>query len=126
MAAQLARFYDLPCRTGGSLTDAGVPDAQALAEGALTLSTAVRSGANFILHACGMIGSYIGNSFEFATDKHRQRRTKADYWSGDAPDQLRSPLRGKNNLTNRIDPGNAYSIILSILAFGLITFFFFY
>jgi trimethylamine--corrinoid protein Co-methyltransferase len=64
MATQLARHYHLPCRTGGSLTDAGLPDAQALAEGALTLSTAVRNGANFILHSCGMIGGYIGNSLE--------------------------------------------------------------
>jgi len=64
VATQLARFYHLPCRTGGSLTDALVPDAQALAEGALTLITAVRNGANFILHACGMMGGYIGNSFE--------------------------------------------------------------
>jgi len=64
VAAQLARFYQLPSRTGGSLTDATLPDAQALAEGALTLITAVRSGGNFILHACGMIGGYIGNSFE--------------------------------------------------------------
>ncbi|MEH0018236.1 MAG: trimethylamine methyltransferase family protein [Desulfobacter sp.] len=61
---QLARFYNLPCRTGGSLTDALVPDAQALAEGALSLSTSVRNGANFILHSCGMTGTYIGNCFE--------------------------------------------------------------
>ncbi len=64
MVVQLANFYKLPCRTGGSLTDAEIPDAQALAEGALILSTAVRSGAHFILHACGMMGSYIGNSLE--------------------------------------------------------------
>ncbi|GBC61413.1 trimethylamine methyltransferase [Desulfonema ishimotonii] len=61
---QLARFYNLPCRTGGSLTDALVPDAQALAEGALTLSTSVRNGANFILHSCGMMGTYIGTCLE--------------------------------------------------------------
>lgn len=64
MATQLARFYQLPCRTGGSLTDATMPDAQALAEGALNLVTSVRSGGNFILHACGMMEGYIGNSFE--------------------------------------------------------------
>lgn len=63
-ATQLARHYKLPCRTGGSLTDALVPDGQALAEGALCLSTSVRSGAHFILHACGMVGTYIGMSFE--------------------------------------------------------------
>lgn len=64
MAAQLARFYRLPCRTGGSLTDAMMPDAQALAEGAMTLITTVRNGGHFILHSCGMLGGYIGNSFE--------------------------------------------------------------
>ena len=61
---QLARYYSLPCRTGGSLTDAVVPDAQALAESVLSLSTSVRNGANFILHSCGMMGTYIGNSLE--------------------------------------------------------------
>ena len=64
IAAQLARFYNLPCRTGGSLTDALVPDAQALAEGAMTLITSIRNGGHFILHACGMMGCYMGNSFE--------------------------------------------------------------
>lgn len=64
ITTQMARYYNLPCRTGGSLTDALVPDAQALAEGALSLSTSVRNGANFILHSCGMMGTYIGNNLE--------------------------------------------------------------
>ncbi|MCG8617071.1 MAG: trimethylamine methyltransferase family protein [Desulfobacterales bacterium] len=63
-AIQLADFYKLPCRTGGSLTDAHLPDAQALAEGALTLSNAVRTGAHFIYHACGQMGSYAAMGFE--------------------------------------------------------------
>jgi trimethylamine--corrinoid protein Co-methyltransferase len=63
-AAQLARYYRLPCRSGGSLTDALVPDGQAMAEGCLLLTTAIRNGAHFILHACGMIGSYIGMNLE--------------------------------------------------------------
>lgn len=62
--AQLARFYNLPCRTGGSLTDSLIPDAQALAEGALCLSTSIRAGANIVLHACGMVGTYIGINLE--------------------------------------------------------------
>lgn len=61
---QLARFYRLPCRTGGMLTNAHCPDAQASAEGVLMMSTAVRNGANFIFHACGQLGSYISMSFE--------------------------------------------------------------
>ena len=63
-AVQLAKFYHLPCRTGGMLTDSHCPDAQALAEGAVLMSTAVRNGANFILHACGQMGSFISMSFE--------------------------------------------------------------
>jgi trimethylamine--corrinoid protein Co-methyltransferase len=46
------------------LTNAHCPDAQATAEGVLMMSTAVRNGANFILHACGQLGSYISMSFE--------------------------------------------------------------
>jgi trimethylamine--corrinoid protein Co-methyltransferase len=61
---QLARFYNLPCRTGGGLTDAHVPDAQALAEGVLMLSTVIRNGAHFIYHSCGQMGSFISMSFE--------------------------------------------------------------
>lgn len=63
-AAQLARYYQLPCRSGGSLTDALVPDGQAMAEGSLILTTSVLNGAHFILHACGMMGTYIGMNLE--------------------------------------------------------------
>lgn len=61
---QLANFYNLPCRTGGGLTDAHITDAQALSESALMLSTVIRNGANFIYHSCGQMGSFIGMSFE--------------------------------------------------------------
>jgi trimethylamine--corrinoid protein Co-methyltransferase len=62
--AQMAGFYSLPCRAGGSLTDAHLPDAQAMAEGMLMLSTVVRNGAHFIYHACGQLGSYISLGYE--------------------------------------------------------------
>ncbi len=61
---QLAQHYGLPCRTGGMITNAHCPDAQAAAEGTLMMSTALRNGANFIFHACGQLGSYISMSFE--------------------------------------------------------------
>lgn len=64
IAVQLARFYKMPCRTGGSLTDAHVPDAQAGAESSLLLSTAMRNGVDFIIHACGQISSFMAVSFE--------------------------------------------------------------
>lgn len=62
--AQIARFYGLPCRSGGSLTDSHLPDMQAGLESALALSTAVRNGINFILHGAGIMGTYIAMSFE--------------------------------------------------------------
>jgi trimethylamine--corrinoid protein Co-methyltransferase len=61
---QLAQFYQLPCRTGGILTDAHLPDAQALAEGTLLMSTVIRNGANLIVHSCGQISSFMAISFE--------------------------------------------------------------
>ncbi len=64
MVAQMARFYNLPARSGGGLTDSMSADAQAGAESALALSTAARGGINFILHSCGILGSYIAMSFE--------------------------------------------------------------
>ena len=62
--AQIARRYGIPSRSGGALTDAMLPDAQAGIESAVSLTTAVRSGIHFILHACGILGTFIGMSFE--------------------------------------------------------------
>jgi trimethylamine--corrinoid protein Co-methyltransferase len=62
--AQLARYYRLPSRSGGCLTDANFPDAQAGAESALSLHSALMAGINFILHACGILGSYLAMSYE--------------------------------------------------------------
>ena len=61
---QMAKFYDLPARAGGSVTDALLPDAQAGIESTLTLMTAIRNGTNFVLHAAGILGSYSAMSFE--------------------------------------------------------------
>jgi len=61
---QMGRFYKLPRRGSGGLTDAHFPDVQAGMESALALTTAVMSGANFILHACGILSSYLAMSYE--------------------------------------------------------------
>lgn len=61
---QMAKFYNLPARAGCSNTDAHLADAQAGFESALTLMTAIRNGANFVLHAAGILGSYSAMSFE--------------------------------------------------------------
>ena len=64
LVAEMARFYNIPSRAGGGLTDALSVDAQSGAESALALETAARSGINFILHSCGILGSYIAMSYE--------------------------------------------------------------
>jgi trimethylamine--corrinoid protein Co-methyltransferase len=68
--AQMARFYGIPSRGGGGLTDAQFPDIQAGMESALMLSAAIQSGVNYILHSCGILGSYLAMSFEkFVVDE---------------------------------------------------------
>jgi trimethylamine--corrinoid protein Co-methyltransferase len=64
MQVQMARFYDIPCRGTGAISDAHVPDIQAGIESALALATTIRSGANFILHACGILSSFLAMSYE--------------------------------------------------------------
>ena len=62
--AQIARFYGLPSRGGGGLTDAHIPDIHAGVQSAMGLVTAVRAGINVILHAAGIQGSYMAMSYE--------------------------------------------------------------
>lgn len=62
--AQMARFYGLPSRAGGALTDASIVDAQAGYESMFGLLTAVNSGIDFILHAGGIMSSYLAFSYE--------------------------------------------------------------
>jgi trimethylamine--corrinoid protein Co-methyltransferase len=62
--AQLARHYGLPSRSGGSLADASFPDAQAGFESMFSLLTTVNSGVDFVLHAGGILSSYLAFSSE--------------------------------------------------------------
>ena len=62
--AQLARRYGLPSRSGGALTDASYPDAQAGFESMMGLLTAVNSGVDFVLHSAGILSSYLAFSYE--------------------------------------------------------------
>ncbi|MBT9288084.1 trimethylamine methyltransferase family protein [Prosthecodimorpha staleyi] len=63
-AAQLARRYKMPFRTGGSLCASKVPDAQAAYESAQTLIPTVHAGANFVLHAAGWMEGGLASSYE--------------------------------------------------------------
>ena len=62
--AQLARHYGLPSRGGGAITDASYPDAQSGFESMLSLITTVNSGIDFVLHAGGILCSYLAFSYE--------------------------------------------------------------
>lgn len=62
--AQLARFYKLPSRSGGALTDASTPDAQAGYESMMGLMTTFAADIDFVLHAGGILSSYLAFSYE--------------------------------------------------------------
>lgn len=62
--AQMGRFYNLPVRGGGSLTDSKTVDTQAAYESMMSLQMATLSGINFVLHSAGILEGYITASYE--------------------------------------------------------------
>jgi trimethylamine--corrinoid protein Co-methyltransferase len=62
--AAMAKFYGLPCRGGGALTDSHVLDFQAGYQSALLLDLALKIGVDFVLHACGILGTFMAMSLE--------------------------------------------------------------
>jgi trimethylamine--corrinoid protein Co-methyltransferase len=62
--AQMARFYEIPSRGGGALTDAKLPDAQAGFEAMMSQLMATLSGVHFVLHSAGILEGYMVSSYE--------------------------------------------------------------
>jgi trimethylamine--corrinoid protein Co-methyltransferase len=62
--AQMARFYNLPSRSGGALTDSKICDSQAGSESMMGQLMATLSGINFVLHSAGILESYMVASYE--------------------------------------------------------------
>lgn len=62
--SQLGKYYGLPARSGGCLTDANSMDARAGMESAFSMLTAGLSGIDFVLHAGGILSSFLMFSFE--------------------------------------------------------------
>jgi trimethylamine--corrinoid protein Co-methyltransferase len=62
--AQLARFYKIPSRAGGALTDSCTVDAQASFESMFSLMNTVSSGVDFVLHSAGILSSFLAFSYE--------------------------------------------------------------
>jgi trimethylamine--corrinoid protein Co-methyltransferase len=64
VGAQLARFYQLPYRGNGSLTNAKVADAQAAYETLWNLWPAVQAHTNLVMHAVGWLDGGLSSSYE--------------------------------------------------------------
>ncbi|MEG0379408.1 MAG: trimethylamine methyltransferase family protein, partial [Eubacterium sp.] len=62
--AGLADLYQMPFRTGGSLSDAKDFDIQAGIESTMMTYATLDCGADLIAHACGIMGSFNVISFE--------------------------------------------------------------
>jgi trimethylamine--corrinoid protein Co-methyltransferase len=60
----LGRYYNMPCRSHGTLTESFCLDYQAGMESAVMLTAAALSGVHVSLHACGTFGSMLAMSFE--------------------------------------------------------------
>ena len=63
-AAQFARKFGLPFRSGGSLTGSKRPDAQSAYESANTLNPTLMGGVNFALHSAGWLEGGLVSSYE--------------------------------------------------------------
>lgn len=64
MTAQMARFYRIPSRGAGTLTDAKCVDVQAGCESMMNLVAARNAGVHFILHAAGSLETINSISYE--------------------------------------------------------------
>jgi trimethylamine--corrinoid protein Co-methyltransferase len=62
--AQMARYYNLPFRSGGNFTASRIPDAQAGYESASTIWPTVQAGTNFVLHAAGWLEGGLISGYE--------------------------------------------------------------
>ena len=63
-ATLLAKYYNLPCRGGGALSDAKKPDLQAGFESMMTYKTCADNKMNFIIHAAGVLDGFASVSYE--------------------------------------------------------------
>ena len=66
---QIARHFGLPFRSGGGLTSAQVPDAQAGYEALMTLMPTFLAGANWVMHSAGWLeGGLVAGYEKFIVD----------------------------------------------------------
>jgi trimethylamine--corrinoid protein Co-methyltransferase len=64
IVSAIGRYYNMPCRSQGALTDSFCLDYQAGLESTVMMTVAALSGVHVSLHACGTFGSLLAMSFE--------------------------------------------------------------
>ena len=76
MGVAMARYYGFPCRGGGALTDSHEVDFQAGAQSVLAVEQSLTGNIDFIVHSCGILGSYMSMSYEkFIADEDLCRQS---------------------------------------------------
>lgn len=58
LSKAMCEFYKIPCRSGGSLSDAKQTDYEAGSESMLVMLPTIAAGVDYIIHACGILDSY--------------------------------------------------------------------
>src|SRR6476620_8879094 len=77
---QIARHFGLPFRTGGGLTSAQVPDAQAGYEALMTLLPTFLAGANWVMHSAGWLeGGLVAGYEKFVIDVELVQMLKHEF-----------------------------------------------
>lgn len=76
----MAKFYNLPVRSGGGLNDAHGLDFQAGAQSAMALICTLQAGIDFVLHACGILASFMFFLFLLWVDVHAYQTNWTRTW----------------------------------------------
>jgi len=62
-AAQMARHYNLPFRSGGCFSSSKLPDAQAGYESVMSMLPTLQARTNFVLHAAGWLDNGLASGY---------------------------------------------------------------
>ena len=63
-SAQMARFYEIPFRSGGMFASSKIADAQAAYESVMSMYPAMQAQVNFVLHAAGWLEGGLSAGYE--------------------------------------------------------------
>ena len=102
--AHMAKFYNLPSRGGGCVTDAKVVNGQSGYESMLTYLATAGAGTNYIIHSAGIMDSYACMSYEKLIMDFEINRVVARFLKGVdvTPDSL------QEDMINEVGPGGNY------------------